>query len=847
MNDTIFIVPYSHIDWGWGYYLGDSIKDICKVNSRIVLEALKILEEYPRYRWTGLDKVYTFFSFWIDYPELRDKLKSYIKDGRIDIACGMVSTPHLLGIASTYCGGESFIRNIIYGRRFLEKMLGFGFKNIVLQLNDVTGMFSQLPQIALKCGYRFLKFERPFKLYNELKFPMNFYWQSPDGSKILCNRTPYGSAWKPNRYKDFEESKKDFLEQVKKYINFSNHRYILFYQGGDWDPPYRELVKFVEEWNKRNLKPFLKISTPTEYFEAIKDENNFPTITGSLDNVSWAALYGVGGDRLRRRQRELVSLLLTCEKFCTIASLFGYKYPGKILEELWIREVLWEDHNSLGYLYLEDLENALNNFKYIEDRVQNLLYSALKHISDNIILSKKYKPIVVFNQLGWDRDDIVEVKIFFNPFNGYKFFKIIDRNGNEIPYQKIYIKYGLDGSIEEAKIIFRASVPSLGYNVYYVVPTMHEPKYSSNLKIFVKETCETIFYVLENNFYRIMIANGHIVSIFDKRFRRECLNIDNRRGVGIYFGNSILCEKVENKSLGLTGEVIGLLYSSSEFSPSRVEVIENGPIRAKIRIEFNYIENPVSIEIILYDNIPRIEFRTIIDAKKFGRRFRTIFPVSILNGELRVYKPFYLEKICIEKEIYDVGERSDGKMGKVFGAHNFIDYSDKDFGVTFISKQGSGFMLEKNIVSNILLITIDPECLRRFRKCPILPAIDRHEFEYALYFHGKDKVWKIYRIAEEYLNPLIYVTDVEGGGKLPESYSFLKIVRENIVLSSLFMDWRGIVMRMFEIEGAETPLKIQFFKKINKIFETDFLGKNIRENGEIRFKPHEIKDIGIKI
>ena len=213
--EEIFIVPYSHLDWGWGYYLGPSIHDINKANSRIIRDALKILEKYKEYRWCGIDKVYCLSTFWIEHPDMRDKLKQFIKEEKLDIAGGMISTPHLLGISSTHCSGETLIRNIVYGRQFLEKLIGLKFRNIVLQINDVTGMFSQLPQIAVKCGYRFLKFERPYSIYSKANIPLDFVWESPNGTKILCNRIPYGTAWKPHLYKSFEESMRKFQEYIE--------------------------------------------------------------------------------------------------------------------------------------------------------------------------------------------------------------------------------------------------------------------------------------------------------------------------------------------------------------------------------------------------------------------------------------------------------------------------------------------------------------------------------------------------------------------------------------------------------------------------------------------------------
>jgi len=846
----IFIVPYSHIDWGWGYYLGPSISHINRANSKIIIKALKLLGKYPRYKWSGVDKVYSFMGFWVGRPDLRSELVEYIKRGNIDVACGMISTPHLLGIASTHCSGESFIRNVIYGKELLERMLGFKFKNVTLQLNDVTGLFSQLPQIVLKCGFKFLKFERPSEVYNKLNIPLDFLWESPDGSRVLCNRVPYGSWWKPNHYEDFEECKSTFLKAIEGLLKFSKINYLLFYQGGDWDPPHEELIKFVEEWNKRKLKPKLMIATPTEYFETITREcRNFPVIKGSLDNVSWAALYGVSGDKFRRLQREIVDLLLTCEKFSAIATFMGLPYQSETLKELWITELLWEDHNTVVYLYPSDLEVFLKDMDYVKNRVERLLEVALHVIASNVRhVRDDGIPIVVFNQLSWDRSDVVSVKVTFNLFNGFKHFKIVDKDGREIPYQVISKEFYLDGSIREVEILFKADVPSLGYNTYYVVPSTSEPSFDTSLKCFETKEAGTTSFAIENRYFKVRVANGHITSIIDKRVNREVLGVgrDERlRGMGCYVGNSILCERVKNGPSGLTGEVEGLHYSSSTFSPDKVEVVERGPIRAKLRVTFSYLENPTSFEITLYDGVPRIEFTTTIEAKATGRRFRAVFPLNVRGGKLFVDKPFNVESVNVDEEVYESSERSYGKMGKVFGAYSWADLSDDEYGVALISRQSAGFVLEDNKLSSILLLTIDPNSLRRFRFCPEMVGVGVHEFEYALYPHSGDvHEGRVYQRALEYLNPLITIVGVKGSGVLPPLYSFLKLRPENVILSSLFKDGREIVFRLFEIRGEPVRCHLEFFRELGEFRETDFTGRTMSKGKDsIKFNGHEVKEV----
>ena len=847
--EVVFIVPYSHIDWGWGYYLGPSMRYIHRANAKVVAEALRVIRERAEYRWSGVDKVYSLVGFWLERPDLRDEFRECVRRGVVDIACAMVSTPHLLGISATHCCGESLIRNIVYGRELMERILGLKFRNVVLQLNDVTGLFSQLPQIALKCGFKYLKFERPKTVYDERGLPLEFWWEAPDGSRVLCCRVPYGSAWKPGLFKSFEECAESFREAVEGLSKFCRSGLLLFYQGGDWDPPYEELVDFVEEWNRRGLRPRLRISTPTEYFETLSEvAGDLPVVRGSLDNVSWAALYGISGDDTRRLQREVVDLLLTCEKFLTIASLMGLPYPEEELKQLWVAEVLWEDHNTVGYLYPEDLEGFFDDIRRVRERGEELLRAALRAIAGRVKRPDfECVPVVVFNQLSWDRSDVVEARVAFGPFTCYRHFKILDTGGREVPYEVLSERRYPDGSLREAVVLFRAEAPALGYSTYYVVPSEERPSYETQLRCYETQEAGATSYVLENQYFRVRVANGHVTSIVDKRSGRELIEAEawhRLRGLGRLLGNSILCERVRSGPMGLTGEVVGLHYSSSEFSPDGVE-LELGPVRATIRARFSYLENPTTLEVTLYEGVPRVEFRTVIDARAVGRRFRAAFPLSVVGGELCVDKPFGVERVDPERELYVGGERSEGRMGRVVGAYSWADLSNGEYGVALVSRQNAGFMLEGRVLSSILLSTVNPDALYRFRNAPKMVGTGVHELEYALCPHDGDALrGRVYQRAMEYLNPLIALAGVVGSGDLPPRYSFLRIEADNVVLSALFRDKGEVAVRLFEVEGRGTRCPLRFFRELKKLRETNFLGETIRRvEGALEFRPCEIKEV----
>ena len=66
----------------------------------------------------------------------------------------------------------------------------------------------------------------------------------------------------------------------------------------------------------------------------------------------------------------------------------------------------------------------------------DILGKSMGNIASRIHFSRDAIPVTVFNTLSWERTDIVKftLDVEGNPENS---FRLIDQNGNEIPYQLI--------------------------------------------------------------------------------------------------------------------------------------------------------------------------------------------------------------------------------------------------------------------------------------------------------------------------------------------------------------------------------------------------------------------------
>src|SRR6185295_14104047 len=117
-------------------------------------------------------------------------------------------------------------------------------------------------------------------------------------------------------------------------------------------------------------------------------------------------------------------------------------------------------------------------------------------------------PIVVYNPLNIEREDVVEVTMSFSTPTA----RVIGPDGREVPAQVIR---------EQSKLLFLTQVPSVGYAVYEI--RSGAAASSTTLKVSPSS--------LENDRYRIALNDGDVSSIFDKKLNRELIDAPIRLAI----------------------------------------------------------------------------------------------------------------------------------------------------------------------------------------------------------------------------------------------------------------------------------------------------------------------------
>ncbi len=785
---TIYLVPHSHYDVAWAF----TKEEYLQINEAILEEALKLMEN-SGFKFC-IEQTFLLKELEKKNPALFKRLEKMIKTSQLEIVDGQYLMPDAM-----LPTGEVLVREILFGKRYCQEK--FGIEVPVAWCADSFGMNAQLPQIYKKAGYKWLAFRRGARkdiLQSE------FLWKGLDGTTILTH-------WFPRGYRaglDIEKWNESFIELNK----FACGPDILMPCGSGSMPPQSEITQAVDDWNQTYPDIQMKIATPREFFQVVEKYQRKPAvIEGELYDDELVEVFPqVCSSRTWIVQgfRECELLLMTTEEFATIAWLLGAQYPTNELREAWEKVLFIAFHDVITGCGVDEIyEEVRELFTELKTKLTEILGDSLTYITANI--NTNGREIVAFNPLPWKVKNWVEA---------------------------------------DSETGFVIHIPPLGYKVYKPTPQEKEPV--AKIKVDGNKI-ETAFWGLE-----VDEKNG-ILKVFDKA------------GNLLISGNEILIED----------EVGDLYYHRSRFSPeliksesgegfqygsfkpknfrieedsSRVKVIfENEyycltwPYRLKERFPpmiYKYKVMDIRKEVIIYRDIPRIEFITRIDNKYPNVRVKVKFNTGI---ERKIYfreTQFGVISEPTERFIRTTPEHWESIPSRIPNFLSWFDVSDGMRGVTFMNKG----LPAAEIVDSAVSITL-------FRGVhglsadgtagPLVPTPDALElkpltFEYAIQPH--DRGWrqpKMYKAAQEYHHVPISVR-AAGRGGLPPEYSFLKISPDNFILSALKKaeDSDEVILRFFETKGEATEAKVELFRAIKRLTLVDLLE---REEGEVPFEGNQ--------
>jgi alpha-mannosidase len=598
----------------------------------LVKAHLEMARRDPDYKFVLAELDY-LKPYWDVYPEDREYIRRLLAEARLELVGGTYNEPN-----TNLTSAESTIRNAIYGVGYQRDVLG-GAPATAWQL-DAFGHDPQFPGIMADASVTSSSWARgPFHEWGpnwvrgptrlgiaqmaaprvpRMQFPTEFDWVAPSGRALLtCLMADhYSAGWWLESSTTLEHAMAEVHRLFTELATLAATRNVLLPMGTDYSPPNRWQTAIQRAWNDRYVWPRLHSAIPRDFFDAVRTEmasrgRRFTPQTRDMNPVYTGK--DVSFIDTKQAQRLAENTLLSAEKFGTIASQLGARYPSEAADKAW-RQLLYGAHHDgitgseSDQVYLD----LMGGWREAVELSRSALDGALDHLASQIDTSGDSRAVTVFNPSSWPRTDVVHI-----PTADLRDYEhLVDDTGARMPVL-----------MEAGTVSFIAKdVPALGYRTYRLAGDgAAESVDDAGWQAVDGDT-------IENGTYAARIdprRGGTLVSLVDKRTGKEIIAPGGA-------ANELL-EYREYPNHPMFGEgpwhltPDGRVVGSAE-GPATVRVAAS-PIGQRVVVERPFQGCRLEQELVLWEGVDRVDLKTRLhDYQGQDRLFRIRFPVAVQGG-----------------------------------------------------------------------------------------------------------------------------------------------------------------------------------------------------------------------
>lgn len=519
VNDIIIVFKMhfdiGYTDWSEGVlqqYRGEMLNETLKS-----IQETSLLPISEQFKWT-IPSWPLHYMLENASDENRIKLGKAIKKGHI--------IPHALPM--TYQTDASDVENLVRGLSYntaINKKYDTPISREA-KLTDVPSHSRVIPTLLKNAGVDILHIGcNPGSTAPDL--PPLFWWQGPDGSKLLTFYWAeyYGSGILPP--KDWKH--KTWLAMIFTHENAGA-------------PSPDEVAKVLKEAKEQLPHARIKIGRISDFYDLLMKENpSLPVITGDMPDT-WIHGY-MSMPRETKLSKKLQRKTYNVEILNTQMNqwLGSNTNVNNLIDEAVENMILYDEHtfglamthgNQHKWTYEDEfkINKSLGNYDFIQGswdektnrikQAEKIVIPLEKHQMKKLAASVNIegKRIVVYNPLPWSRSG--RVKFFTGVYQkDFQIYGLKDLDTGEII--PVFNDYNL--------VSFGAkNVPSMGYKTY--IPMVEPIEKKSSLVINKNEN------VLENAYFKLQInpATGALFSLYDKQAGKELVAQNSEEGFAQY-------------------------------------------------------------------------------------------------------------------------------------------------------------------------------------------------------------------------------------------------------------------------------------------------------------------------
>ena len=888
---TLFVVPYAHLDTEWRWDYPTTIREYLP---KTIRDNFALFEKYPHYlfNFSGANRYRMIKEY---YPADYEKVKQYVAAGRW-FPSGSSMEENDVNSPSA----ESIIRQILYGKQYFRRE--FGTTSAEYMLPDCFGFPASLPSILNHAGIKYFSTQKLSSSWQPAArvggpdspettpdgIPFNVgVWEGPDGRSIVAALNP-GSYSQSVTY-DLTKTPPPPPEPApgqqpaRPLVNWPARLalngqvtglftdYMYYGTGDTGGTPTEASVRLMEAMLTKGRfslpNPFaprggqgrpvqpaappspevqvgdgpvrLVQGTAEQMFLSIKPDQwaRLPRYKGDLELINHSAGSITSQAYVKRWNRDSELLADAAEKASVAAAwLGGRPYPIARLNGAWTLVMGAQFHDIIpGTSIPKAYEYAWNDQVLAMNQFAGIVTSATESVASVLDTRAAGVPVVVFNPLSVAREDVVEAAVAFVGGTP-KGVRVVGPGGAEVPAQ----------ITADGRVLFLASVPSIGFAVFDVQPAEAVPAPRPASRTGSRKPAAPRLGVsessIENEWYRVQIdQNGDIGSIFDKVLKRELLSAPARLEI-----------KTDNPrnwpAWNMDYEDQVRAPRAYVHGPAKVRVAETGPARVALEVtrETEGSTFVQTIRLAAGDAGRRVEIASAVDWMTKEAHLKAVFPLTASNPNATYnWDVGTIERPTNQERQFEVA------------SHQWFDLTDTGgaFGVTVLSD--SKIASDKPDDHTLRLTLVRTPGIRGGYDDQASQDLGHHEFVYGLSAHAGD--WRQGRTdwqAQRLNAPLLAFESGKHAGALGRVFSLIGISNPRVrVLAVKRAEESGeVVVRAVELDGRPAkgvrftfPAPLAAAREINGAEEPVGAASTVKGDLVSDFGPYQVRSFAVRL
>ncbi len=818
---TIHCVGHGHIDMNWMWSWPETVATTHDTFASV----LSLMEQYPTLTYSQSQaSVYEIIEN--HYPDMFTQIQKRVKEGRWEVAAA-----HWVEGDKNIACGESIARHLLYTRRYFEEKFGLKPEDVTVDWEpDTFGHANTIPGILKQGGVKYYYSCRTGGGHGHLRHgierPPIFWWQGPDGSRVLVNRE---TTW----YNSYVNIGENYALPLIPFIQQTGlHNWLNVYGiGNHGGGPTRVEVEWFLESMDYPVYPTVKFGTSQKYFELIEAEIlagvEVPTIAHEL-NFEFTGCY-TSQSAIKRANRFGENYNIEAETLLALSN--GSDADKKRLRQSWINVLFSQFHDILpGSGVAATREHAMGLFQEVGATTGSIKRNALKQLVARINTvallpdtpegkdekqlaqegkantpfvagagagaglsgfshtsggGRRFFPFVVYNPCSWERSEFVEVHLYDIDIDPGRIVAR-DETGAQVATMVTYndSNWASDWGHRRCSLIFPAqNIPALGYKTFLLCEGSATD--GSVAKVEVETELKVQSTALDITFDR---SESGLASVVSRKSGKELADsllgfgaweyvLEQPRGMTSWVvGGEVERQKLRAKSYHLYGAARNEGTNAASSSAAGILVTQDLVVpnsKSKIRVRA-----------LVHSLAPRIDFEAEIDWREIGDNEVGIPGLAVTFSTQADKATFEAPFGSVERE---------GMIDDV----PTLRYVHAD-GVTILQDSKYGFRFEDSeLRMRVVRSSYDPDHA---------PEVGKSVLRYSVYVHETEPTKaELARLGAAWNHKLIVAAATTQSGPLPTVQSYARVETENVVLTSVKLaeDGSGLVLRLNELSGKD--------------------------------------------